>query len=219
VAPPPAPVSRAETAQPDEASAPAPEATAPADGDKPESLSQPGSSDPVSPADTAQPNAPTAPAGAGAAEPTKPGKPRSHSDPSHASPPPQKPKEDESAGVYGGEGTQQLPAGTAAYRVLVGQGGAIQSIALMRSSGVTSYDDAGVTMIRTSMAFDPPNRSGTVATIVTISFSAEGLAAGAIADANSFRSTKIGVREPGTPEDMAPAQSAAMPQGLAQCVR
>jgi outer membrane biosynthesis protein TonB len=174
VTPPPEPASPAETARPNEPAAPAPEATAPApaDGDKPKSLSQPGSSDPASPAQTAQPNEPTAPAGAAADKPKKRSKPRSHSDPSHATPRPQKPKEDESAGVYGSEGTQQLPEGTAAYRVLVGQGGAIQSIVLMRSSGVTSYDDAGVTMIRTSMTFDPPDRSsGTVATIVTISFS------------------------------------------------
>jgi len=167
VAPPPEPASPAETAPPDEAPAPAP-----ADGDKPESPGQPGSSDPASPAETAPPNAPTAPAVAGAEKPKKPGKPRAHSDRPDASPPPRKPKEGESAGVYGSEGTQRLPEGTAAYKVLVGQGGAVQSVALMRSSGVASYDAAGVTMIRTAMAFDPPNRpSGTVATIVTIRFS------------------------------------------------
>ena len=128
--------------------------------------------EPASPTETAQPNAPTAPAVAAAGQSKRPGKPRSHSDPSHASPPPQKPEEDESPGVYGSAGTQRLPEGTAAYRVVVGRDGAVQSIVLMRSSGVTSYDAAGVTMIRTTMRFDPPARSsGNAATIVTISFS------------------------------------------------
>jgi len=165
VAPPPEPASPAEAAPPNEA-------PATADGDTLESPGQPGSSDPASSAETAPPNAPTAPAVAGAEKPKKPGKPRAHADRPPAGPPPRKPTEDESAGVYGSEGTQRLAEGTAAYKVLVGEGGAVESIALMRSSGVASYDAAGVTMIRTAMTFDPPKPpSGTVATIVTISFS------------------------------------------------
>jgi outer membrane biosynthesis protein TonB len=169
VAPPPGAASPAETAQPNESSAPAP-----AGGDEPKSLSKPRSSDPASPAETAQPNELTAPAVADADKTKRLTKPRSHSEPSHIKPRP-KPKEDASTGVYGSEGTQELPEGTAAYRVFVGNGGAIQDVVLMRSSGDASYDAAGVTMIRDSMTFDPPRdrASGTVATIVTISFSPE----------------------------------------------
>jgi outer membrane biosynthesis protein TonB len=129
--------------------------------------------DPVSPAETAQPSELAAPVVPDADTPKRLGKPRSQSAPSHPKRRPQKPNEDESAGVYSSEGTQELPQGTAAYRVLVGNGGMIESIALMRSSGVAAYDAAGETMIRNSMTFDPPpvRSSDTVATIVTISFS------------------------------------------------
>jgi TonB family protein len=121
------------------------------------------------------PDEATAPALAGADQPKKPSKPRSRSDPPLSKPPPPKPRQGEAAGVYSSEGTQELPEGTAAYRVTVGNGGAVQSIVLMRSSGVASYDAAGVAMIRNAMTFDPPpgRAPGTATKIVTISFSPE----------------------------------------------
>jgi TonB family protein len=169
VAPPPGLASPAEPAQPNES-------TTPADvgADQPEKPGEPPASDPTSPAEPAQPDQSTAPAAAGADHPKKRSKPRPHSDASAAKPPPPKPKQDHSAGVYSSEGAQELPEGTAAYQVVVGTGGVIRSIVLMRSSGVASYDAAGVAMIRNAMTFDPPARSSaTAARTVTISFSPE----------------------------------------------
>ncbi len=121
----------------------------------------------------AQPNELTAPAVPGADKPKTLSKPSSHPALSHSKRSPQKPKKEEEAGVYTSEGTQELPQGTAVYQVVVGTGGTIQSIVLARSSGVPSYDAAGVTMIRNSMTFDPPpaGSPGAIPMIVTINFS------------------------------------------------
>lgn len=153
--------------------APPPDPVSPAEPEPTQPNAEPERAQPNVQPEPAQPNALNTPAVPGADKPKRLSKPSSHPAPLHTKRTPRKPKKEEEAGVYTSEGAQELPQGTAVYQVFVGTGGTIQSIVLARSSGVPSYDAAGVTMIRNSMMFDPPpaGSPGAIPMIVTINFS------------------------------------------------
>jgi len=58
----------------------------------------------------------------------------------------------------------------AVYDVVVGAGGVAESIVVAQSSGTSRYDEAGASMIRSTMTFDPPQSTRPSVTSVVVRF-------------------------------------------------
>jgi outer membrane biosynthesis protein TonB len=59
---------------------------------------------------------------------------------------------------------------SAVYEVRVGAGGVAESIVVAQSSGMLHYDEAGASMIRSTMTFEPPTATRRAVTSVVVRF-------------------------------------------------